>query len=60
MIHWISGHSKVKGNEEADELAKKASTEHISSGAADLPLKLCKPLLISVSAEKQRYHEELM
>ncbi len=60
MIHWISGHSKVKGNEEADELAKKASTEHISSGATDLPLKLHKPLLMSVSAEKQRYHEELM
>ena len=58
-IHWISGHSKVEGNEKVDELAKQAA-QHTSSRTDELPMRLRKPLPVSASAEKQRYHKELL
>ena len=57
-VKWISGHSKVKGNEEADKLAKDAAAG-ISSTGADLPHILRRPLPTSASALKQGFMEEL-
>ena len=59
-VRWISGHSKVRGNEEVDEMAKQASADRTSSRDLDLPPKLRKPIVMSASAEKQRYHGDLM
>ncbi|PPQ90321.1 hypothetical protein CVT25_007723 [Psilocybe cyanescens] len=58
-IAWISGHTDVKGNEKADEEAKKAASGS-SSCRSDLPTTLRGKLPISASAERQAYHEELM
>jgi hypothetical protein len=53
-IHWISSHSKVKGNEKVDELAKDAAAGK-SSRAIDLPPILKRPLPTSASAFKQEF-----
>jgi ribonuclease HI len=57
-VKWISSHSKVKGNEEADKLAKDAAAG-VSSAGADLPHILRRPLPTSASALKQGYMKEL-
>ena len=54
VIRWISGHSKVKGNEEADRIAKNAA-EGRSSARASLPHILRGPLPMSASARKQEF-----
>ncbi|PPQ75777.1 hypothetical protein CVT25_013428, partial [Psilocybe cyanescens] len=58
-LAWISGHTDVKGNEAADEEAKKAASGS-SSQRTDLPAILRGILPISASAERQVYHAELM
>ena len=58
QLKWISGHSEVKGNERADELAKSA-TQGLFSPPTDLPPLLCQPLPCSATAEKQAYTSEL-
>jgi ribonuclease HI len=57
-IKWISSHSEVKGNEEADKLAKKAA-EGRSSRAADLPHICRRPIATSASAVKQHFNTTL-
>ena len=57
-IHWISGHTDVGGNEEADKQAKEASLGQEST-SPELPMLLRRPLAKSASAEKQAYHAEL-
>jgi ribonuclease HI len=57
-IHWISSHSKVKGNEKVDDLTKEAANSR-SSARARMPHLLRSPLPVSASAIKQEYHEEL-
>jgi hypothetical protein len=57
-IRWISSHSKVKGNEAADRLAK-AAAQGRSSRIADLPHLLRSPLPVSASAIKQEYSAKL-
>jgi ribonuclease HI len=57
-LKWISGHSEVKGNERADELAKSA-TQGLSSPPMDLPPLLHQPLPHSATAEKQAYTSEI-
>ena len=57
-IRWISGHSKVKGNEAVDQLAKGAAAGH-SSALANLPHILRTPLPISASAIKQSFMSSL-
>jgi hypothetical protein len=57
-IHWISSHSKVKGNKKVDDLAKEAANGHSSAGIR-LPPFLRRPLPVSTSALKQEHHEKL-
>ena len=57
-IRWISSHSKVKGNEEADRLAKDAANGR-SSTRDDLPHILRNPLPASISALKQMFNAKL-
>jgi ribonuclease HI len=57
-IRWISSHSKVKGNEEADRLAKDAADGR-SSTRNDLPHILRNPLPNSASATKQSFNAKL-
>jgi hypothetical protein len=57
-IKWISGHSKVKGNEEADKLAKDAAAGR-SSARAELPHILRSSLPTSASALKQEFMQKL-
>jgi ribonuclease HI/endonuclease/exonuclease/phosphatase family metal-dependent hydrolase len=57
-VRWISSHSEVKGNEEADRLAK-AAAQGRSSRAVDLPHLLRSPLPVSASAIKQEFSAKL-
>jgi ribonuclease HI len=57
-IKWISGHSKVRGNEEADRVAKNAA-QGLSSARAALPHILRSTLPTSTSARKQEFMQEL-
>ena len=57
-VKWISSHSKVRGNEKVDELAKNAANRH-SSERARLPQILRSPLPISASATRQTFHSKL-
>ena len=57
-IKWISGHSKVKGNEEADRLAKDASAGR-SSARANLPPVLRRTIPTSASALKQSFMKKM-
>jgi hypothetical protein len=57
-IRWISSHSKVKGNEDIDNLAKIAA-EGRSSTIANLPHIFRSPLPSSASAVKQAYNARL-
>jgi ribonuclease HI len=57
-IRWISSHSKVKGNEEVDKLAKDAA-DGKSSTRNELPHILRNPLPTSASALKQTFNAEL-
>ena len=57
-IKWISGYSKVKGNKEADRLAKDTA-EGRSSPRASLPHVLRNPLPSSASALKQEFIHKL-
>ena len=57
-IRWISGHSKVKGNEDVNLLAKEAA-EGRSTAIANLPHILRHHLLVSTSALKQDFNTSL-
>ena len=57
-IHWISSHSKVKGNEKVDGLAKEAA-EGRSNARLSTPHILKSPVPTSASATKQRFHSKL-
>ena len=57
-IKWISSHSKVKGNEDVDKLAKDAAAGR-SSISASLPHLLRSPLPTSASAIKQAFNSSL-
>jgi ribonuclease HI len=57
-IRWISSHSKVKGNEDVDNLAKVAA-EGRSSATASLPHIFRTPLPTSASATKQAFNTKL-
>ena len=57
-IRWISSHSKVRGNEKADELAKEAANGW-SDSRVNLPPMLRNPLPTSASMTKQVYHNGL-
>jgi hypothetical protein len=57
-FRWISSHSEVKGNEEADTLAK-AAAQGRSSRKEELPHLLRAPLPVSISAAKQKFQATL-
>ena len=57
-IHWISSHSKVKGNEKVDGLAKEAA-EGRSNARLSMPHILRSPVPTSASAIKQQFHSKL-
>jgi ribonuclease HI len=58
LVRWTPGHVGIKGNEEADLEAKKASV-HGSSPKHKLPAPLRKELPHSKSAIRQKYHAKL-
>ena len=58
MIKWISSHSEIKGNEEADKLAKDTATGRLSRAIDFLDILRC-PLPISASATRQEFHASL-
>ena len=57
-VRWISSHSKVRGNEVVDRLAKEAAKCQ-ASRQADLPHLFRSPLPISSSASKQQYNAKI-
>ena len=57
-FRWISGHSKVKGNEDVDKLAKDAADGH-SNRREDLPHILRTQLPRSASALKQEFNTKI-
>ena len=57
-VKWISGHSKVKGNELADRITKRAAAG-CSSARDSLPELLRSSLLRSASALKQSFMKDL-
>ena len=57
-LRWISSHSKVKGNEKVDELAKDAANGRSSAGTS-LPQALREPVLVSASATKQDHLDKI-
>jgi ribonuclease HI len=56
LVRWTPGHADIKGNEQADEEARKAAAE---GSSRRLPRFLKKPLLKSRSAMKQAYAGKL-
>ena len=58
-INWISSHSKVTGNKEADCLAKKVAKGRFSA-AVDLPPLFRNPLPKSALASKQAFNRNLL
>jgi ribonuclease HI len=57
-FRWISSHSKVRGNEKVDELAKEAADGY-SSERERLPHLLRNTLPTSASATRQAFHEKV-
>jgi ribonuclease HI len=57
-VRWISSHSKVRGNEKVDELAKEAANG-LSSEEQRLPHILRTPLPLGASAIKQHFAKKL-
>ena len=58
MLRWVPGHENIKGNERADQEAKKAAKGNLST-ITDLPISLRGTLPISQAAELQRHHKQL-
>ena len=60
-LRWIVGHRNIKGNEKADEEAKRAALDKNSASQEDqLPAILKGKLPISTSALKQKHKEDLL
>jgi len=57
-LRWISGHSKVRGNERADKLAKEVAAGKASRGV-DLPPILRNTLPTSISSKNREHMEQL-
>jgi hypothetical protein len=58
VVRWVPGHADIKGNECADDEAKKAARGD-SSWWPELPLQLQKPLPFSVAALKRTYNDRV-
>jgi hypothetical protein len=52
MVRWMTGHSRIRGNEEADKEAKSAAKGN-SSAAKDIPSYIRKMIKKSILALKQ-------